>query len=123
METNRLGYIKYVWKYDSFQKNINFRNKCNILELRIQYAIWQPQDVENISIRTKRKQQNRNLPIQKEQRTFSNGGKNERNYKIERKQQLGNKQKSHKRTNDSNHESTEVLKLRQFNAARIDLYI
>lgn len=111
-------------RYDiSFQKNINFRNKCNILELRIQYAIWQPQDVEDISIRTKRKQQNRNLPIQKEQRTFSKGERKKETIKLKENNNLETNKKSHKRTNDSSHESTEVLKLRQFNAAHLDLYM
>lgn len=107
-------------RYDiSFQKNINFRNKCNILELRIQYAIWQPQDVEDISAQ----KENRNLPIQKEQRTFSKGERKKETIKLKENNNLETNKKSHKRTNDSNHESTEVLKLRQFNAAHLDLYM
>lgn len=81
-------------RYDiSFQKNINFRNKCNILELRIQYAIWQPQDVEDISAQKENNKTKQEPSHTKRTKNIFQREKKERNYKIERKQQFGNKQK------------------------------
>lgn len=48
--------------------------------------------------------------MQKEQRTFSKGERKKETIKLKENNNLETNKKSHKRTNDSNHESTEVLK-------------